>query len=431
MKYPIAISALILATAAGLCWKIDDRLTEARGEGAKLAAEASRAGISVADGPSIRGARRERVDREEVARQLAIEFDAESRKWESTGFLDSADQERSRILRQRLEALEPPLLKVIITGLLASEDLPERIRAERAVGLLKILAKKDPQAALTLFANHCAMIRTSPRAVSVISESLEIWAKDDPVAAVEWMRKNPHDIPEEMITASRDRVLHSAAEKDARLAFTLAAGFETDASDTVTALHAIVSAATTDEARNLTVVGLRDYLTAHKDDPGSGERVSQSFGHLSWGFKPDGFDAASQWIAKAGLNPKELEGFCAGLSISSELDDPARWIEWMGEVFPQGAGADPIVNLVSRWTRDDYEAAGKWLGAAAASPAKNAAIRGYAQTISKHDPETAMRWIMTLPPGEYQDSTLKQVLGNWPKDDPQGAEAFKAKHGIP
>ena len=102
----------------------------------------------------------------------------------------------------------------------------------------------------------------------------------------------------------------------------------------------------------------------------------------------------------------------------------------MGATFPPGEGDDSIMKLTSRWTRDDYEAAGEWLVSAPEGPAKTAAIRGYAQTIFKHDPETAMQWIMTLPPSQERDDTLKNILLNWPKDDPIGASAFANENGI-
>jgi hypothetical protein len=88
------------------------------------------------------------------------------------------------------------------------------------------------------------------------------------------------------------------------------------------------------------------------------------------------------------------------------------------------------MDMMDTWTTHDYEAAGKWLASASDSPARNAAIRGYAKTVFKHDPETAMQWIMTLPPGSDRDNTLKNIHLNWPKYDPAGKEAFATEHGI-
>jgi hypothetical protein len=241
------------------------------------------------------------------------------------------------------------------------------------------------------------------------------------------MNENPGKLPGEVIASAWTRVIGAVAEKDPRMAFRL--GDELDRPP-ITFLHTIVTAATTNETRSVTLDALRGYLRAHKGDPAVSEHAARSFGYFSWGFKPDGFAAALEWLASENLTPEELENFCAGLSISSEVANPAEWIEWMGAELSPEKGGEQIVNLVSRWTRDDYLAAGKWLAAAPSGSAKTAAIRGYVQTIYQQDPHTAMQWIMSLPPGNDRDSSLKQIYQNWPKQDPAAREAFARQHGI-
>jgi len=41
-----------------------------------------------------------------------------------------------------------------------------------------------------------------------------------------------------------------------------------------------------------------------------------------------------------------------------------------------------------------------------------------------------MQWIMTLPPGNDRDNTLRTIYLNWPKDDKEGAASFAKEHGI-
>ena len=198
MKIYIAISAIILAAATGLVWKIDGGLAAARSDERRLAAEAARLGISLGDAHLARSTKRKRVDRDEdeKARKLAVEYNTEAKKWEPVVTLDDAAEERYRDIHQRIEALDSSRLKIFITDVLASKDLHELVRAERAVSLLGILAKKDPEGALALFKEHYAAIKICLSAESVISKSLGSWVKDDPTAAVEWMKKNAHRFPE-------------------------------------------------------------------------------------------------------------------------------------------------------------------------------------------------------------------------------------------
>ncbi len=106
-------------------------------------------------------------------------------------------------------------------------------------------------------------------------------------------------------------------------------------------------------------------------------------GYFYWGFKEDGFQAGSKWLASANLSPKELDHFCGELTKSYNGDEHAQWIEWIGENFPPGKGDGPIMDLMGLWTSDDYEAAGKWLASTPEGQVKNAAIRSFARACGR------------------------------------------------
>ena len=88
--------------------------------------------------------------------------------------------------------------------------------------------------------------------------------------------------------------------------------------------------------------------------------------------------------------------------------------------------------MVNNWTRNDYQAAG--IGEpGAGGPTKQTAVRSYAETIARCDPETAAQWALTLPAGKNREETLQHIHRNLPKDDDASkaaAEAFAKKHGI-
>ncbi len=431
MKITIAISVLILAAAAGLGWQIEGRIAAARADQKQLSAEAARFGISVGDTHSTRSAKRVRIDREAEARLLAIEYIQLAKASETNRKPDEASQTRYRDCFARISALDASSLKILVAELLASPELDGKKRAEQVVHLLRmVLANKDPRAALAFVMEHSAALKKANHIEYVISDSLGNWAKDDPLAAVAWMKKNAAEFPAAMKVQARGNVFHSTAEKDPRLAFTLIAELGLNESDSRSQMCTIVIAATTDEERNATLAALREYQEAHKDDKTTRQAAEDTVGYFAWGFREDGFDAGSKWLASANLTPKELDRFCGELTLNYNGNEHAQWIEWIGEHTPPGKGDQQIINLIGGWTEQDYEDAGKWLRAAAEGPAKNAAIRGYALTIYKHDRETTMRWIMTLPPDERREKTLQFILVSKLRDDPEAAAAFAKEHGL-
>jgi hypothetical protein len=430
MKVRWVIPAIILAIAAVFGWQIDGRHTAARVEEGKLGAEARRLGIADNEGHLTRTKKVERVDRQAEAKQLAVEYVMHAKEWQADAVvMDEAAKQRHADIYRRLSELEPIPLRIFTLDVLASMDLREKAQVRQAVSLLRTLAGKDPAGALDFFRENSLILRKDSGAAYIVSDALDSWAKDDPIGAAEWMKKNAAEFPEALSGQSQGNVIRRAAEKDPRVAFSLITGLGLDFSNAHTAMYGIVTSATTDEAMTATLAALREYREANRSNKELTRAADDNLGNFADELSKQSFDAGSKWIENAKLNPKELDSICQRLG-NGLVEEPGRWIEWMGRAFPPGKGDSNIMYLIGNWTEQDYGAAGKWLASAPEGSARNAAIRGYAQTIFQHDSETAMQWIMTLPPGGGRDDTLINIYENWPKDDPAGAEAFKAEHGI-
>ena len=90
-------------------------------------------------------------------------------------------------------------------------------------------------------------------------------------------------------------------------------------------------------------------------------------------------------------------------------DDTGKWIEWMAEKLPAGDWESKAGGLMDQWTRNDYKAAGAWLNGAAEGPAKQAAVKSYAQAVAPYDPEVAGQWARTLPAGPEREQLLEAI----------------------
>jgi hypothetical protein len=123
----------------------------------------------------------------------------------------------------------------------------------------------------------------------------------------------------------------------------------------------------------------------------------------------------------------------SGAGGSAQSGEAGRWMELVGMNLPTEQAHELIQNLVKSWTQNDYIAAGQWLTSMPDGPTKNSAVRSYAATVARYDPECACQWAMNLPPGNDRDVTLNRIYQNLPKDDPaskQAAEAFAELHGV-
>jgi len=439
MKISLAVTLLILALGAVIGWHDSQQLAALRTRRGHLIAAAAEPGVDLTDQAAPgRSTKHPRVDRAASARQLAagfIAFGKEREAFEKTAGepRDAAMQKemnrRMTDFRERMMSMDPAQLTALIEEVRADKDLTAETRRRLVAVAVLALANDHPQAVLALLTGSPGFAKDDLSGGWVMSSSLARWAKDDPLAALAWVRDNAEKHPDIVSDNAKRGMLSGVAVQDPKLAFRLIG--ELGLRDSNDTLQNIVGAAQTRDEKLATLAALREHLATVTDEKTRDEAAAGSLTVLANGFVQEGFAAASQWLATAKLAPAELAGVAGGLNYDpANSGETGQWIEWLGTAIVPDKSADRIQYLVASWTRDDYQAAGQWLAATADGPAKNTAIRSYAATIARYEPETAAQWALTLPAGEARDSTLKTIHRNWPDNDPVGAAAFAKTHGI-
>lgn len=437
MKISIAVALLILAVGAVVGWHDYQQVAAARQSHGKLVAEASRLGIDPSNlSDSVRITKHKREDREAVAKRFAAEFIAFGREREAfeKAAGDRPDEAGQQHMSQRMSdfiermmSLDAAQMKTLIAGIRSNEDLKDESRQRLLDVAFMVMTEGHPQAMLALFAESPEYAKSDMSGGYVTSSAIARWAKDDPLAALEWIRTNIGNVSGPVADLAKHGLIRGVACQDPRLAFKLIGelGFKDD-----DAIQNIVGAAQTPEERTATLAALREHLSTMTDEKARDETSAKAIGSLANGVARDGFKPATEWLAAAKLTPAELVSFSERANSSGET---GQWVEWLGNTLPPGKADGRIQNLVSDWTKMDYQAAGQWLSTTPDGPAKNTAVRSYAETLSRYQPATAAQWAMSLPPGQDREITLKTIYQNWPKTDPaaiEAAAAFARQHGI-
>lgn len=439
MKISIALSVLILVLAAAFGWRGSQRLETVRKTHGQFVAEASQLGVAVdpshkAD--SIRVTKRgERGDKDVEAHLVAKDFIAFAKEVEALqkkgGQPDEAMQKRLMEFLDRLMSLDGKQLKSLIAEVRATPDLEDDTRKGLIGFSIMTLASNHPQAALALFTESADLFSSDGMAQHLVSSSLSNWAKEDPTAALEWVRKNGENFPDLVTEDAKRGLIQGSAVNDPKLAFKLIG--ELGIKKTAQAVSGIVGAAKTPEDRTAILAAVREHLGTLTDEKIRDQTQRDAIGNLAGFMLQENFETSIRWVDNAKFDPAELEKFAEGLGVSSRSGDTGKWIEWVGEKLPPEKSKNSIHNMVTSWTNNDYQAAGKWLAGTPDGPVKNAAISTYAETVSRYEPEAGAQWAVTLPPGKERDVTLEHIYQNWPRKDDASkaaAEAFKARHGI-
>jgi len=341
---------------------------------------------------------------------------------------DAGFQKRSMEMLERLMALDADQLKAVIARLREDAGLSEETRENMILFSVLVLGEAHPAAALALFAESADLLLESDLAPHLIGSALSRLAKDDPQAALRWIEKHGSEVPDLDRDDLKNGVLAGVAENDPKLAFKLMG--ELGLEENSGAIDAIVSIATNPEQRAAILSACRDHLITMQNE---GEREAfreEALAGLARSISGESFDSLTQWMTLQKLSPAEVDQFVAGFSYDTTGSETGRWIDWMAQSLPADKLDTRVGDLIGNWTQQDYLAAGKWLAAAADGPAKQAAVKSYAETVAEYEPQTAVQWALTLPAGEGRSSTLESIYQNWPSADAAGAAAFAAEHGI-
>ncbi len=436
MKISIILSLLILAIGGLLSGWNHRRLAAVRAIQDSLVAQAAASGILFdpvhPDGGRV--TKRDREDKETVARQTAAAFMVSARetkaRLENGGDFTDELQQHHLELMDRLLSLNASQLEIAIEEFRNAPDLEDEARHSLIAYGITTLAEAHPQAALTLISESTDLPNDYHKLL--LLSSLEELAKADAQAALEWVRVHAANHPELATDDAKAKILSGAAVHHPKLAFSLLTelGIE-DISDSV---GVITRAAGTPARRTDAFVALQDYLATVTDPEARKEFERIGIRELTRNAVRDGFESCSQWLAEAEFSQEQLASLSNGpITYSIKPEDSGKWAEWMGNHLPEKNADDGIRNLVRRWTHNDYQAVGDWLASTPDSFAKETSTRAYAETLAGYEPESAVQWALTLPPGKPREQTLKSIYRRWPKKDDASkaaAAAFAESHGI-
>ena len=425
---------ILISAVAGLSvlgWWDHRKLAALREDRDSLNARAFKLGISTENG---RPHKRPRPDRTAEAKLAASRFIQHHKRREAIR-LAGGDPEKSAAsaayaAREWMATLDSKQIRLVIEEILSDPELDDKARRKlvgQSVGFIK---EKNPNAALSLFVEFSHHLKDTGMGRQVVRDALGYLAKENPQAAFAWARDHMKEFP--VIKSAQHSLIAGAALQDPALAFEIVREFNSEGSDGFA--EASILRQSEPELRSMAFAAFREHLATITDMQDRRGVESRAWQALAGAIANDGFQAGSKWLLSVEPAPDELSnilhGMGMGLANSRRLDDAGHWMEWIAETVPEGTRVEHIARLMESWTSSDYEAAGNWLAASPDGPAKVAATCGYVKTIFKHDPETAMQWINTLPPGRDRDDTLKTIHMKWPGDDPEGATIFAHEHGI-
>lgn len=431
MKIPVTITLAVLAAAATIGWHQRDALVQLRAEEQSLADNTpylTDSATSGGSGSHTPPPRKSRDEREAAARIAAGDLIAALKEARKSVMVEPGRDREKRVetvldRMYHMTGLEP---RVLIEQLRNTPDLESPGRQHVISSAITSLAETDPAAAISILTDVSGPLRD--QSWGPYDEVLGKWATSDPLAAIDWVRKQ---FAATHMMMGSDAFVIGLAAKDPKLAFQSVAECHTyslhgdgefEGRPNFRVAAQIARTARSLDNRTVMLGILRELADSPGDDPDNikGLIIQNALPAMAEGLATHGFERASAWLDSLHLRPAEAAQLMQGLDTSEAASkgDAGKWFEWMGENLASNEFESAAYQKIDGWVRDDYQAVEKWLTKAADGPAKLMVVAAYASRLAYHDPANAARWAMTLPQGSKRDRVLGEVREQWQKANP-------------
>ena len=432
-KLSIGLTVGILVIGGITTVRHQNQLDGVRADQQRLVEKANQLGLAdKVAGVGVRMTKRQREDVDTESRGVTtalIAFAREMEDREKSGQEDDDESNaRAMELMNRVMKLDAAQLKRVITGLRDDTSLSTESRSNMIGFAILVLGEDHPAAALALYTESADLLGDGVVGLDAVASSLRLWARQDPSAALAWVKANEQAHPDIADEDARRNIITGAALTDPALALQLMGEMKLE--DPEAAIAGVVETADGPDKRTAVINALRDHLADLSAAVDGKEAMTEALEAMGRDLSNEDFDSVTAWMKDAALTPDEAAAFTGGLSWFNTREDTGKWIAWMAGNLPEKEARDGADTLIGQWTQEDYLAAGNWLAAAPEGPAKNAAVATYAATVAEYEPQVAVQWALRLPEGEERKSTLEAIYQDWPARDAAAREVFAKQYGV-
>lgn len=440
MKAPIPLTILILAT--GLFWGVHETrvVTALREKHRNVFLQATALGLSTdASNPATmqKVTNRQREDSERKVKEFAntlVAYAKECEAMKKSGTEpDDTMRKLGREVNDFMDFLNGNELKMLIAALSQRTDMSDELRKSQISIALVQLAEIYPETALTIFTQSSDLMKNNSMSDTILCSALERWGNDQPSAALEWIKKTEEIHPDLINIYASAAVVRGVAKNDIGHALQLISEMEIKDKDDYEPLIRFINAkAETPEQKAELLALLRKNASTSPDKEGAARMLDDGLEMMFSNASANGFEQTMKWIESADLSPAEIDKYTGNLNFHFDAvrTDTRKWLDWLSSDQTSGKISHKTASdLVGKFTKTDYKAAGEWLVTMPAGSLKETATMSYLEAVAPYDSEVAAQWADTLPAAKRVDA-LKIIYRKIMQKDKAAAEAFLKSHGI-
>ncbi len=135
---------------------------------------------------------------------------------------------------------------------------------------------------------------------------------------------------------------------------------------------------------------------------------------------------AAAWVAQLPSDARVSAEM--GVAFAWARRDPQAASEWATGLLPEER-KHVLGPVAAQWSLSDPQAAGRWLSSLE-GPGRDEAVGTYSGAIAGVDPQAAVSWASTMSDGRMRNDTLQRILSGWYNRDPQSAKNWLAQSNL-
>ncbi len=309
---------------------------------------------------------------------------------------------------------------------------------------LDAYSRRDPKAALEFIAGLDSTVRNR-----VLPNTINELIKDDPDAAIQWMRDEPdgfaklrainesswrlaNKAPLETIELAREipalkenglsSAFRQLAQDDLALALESMKAWEGDPS-----YGSIISSVASGYASENPEEALKWALSV--DDQHRSNVISNVISNMA-GNDPDLAVGALEQLGLAADDPT-YQNAVSNIASNWAYRDPFSAAEWLESVPDSNARNNALASVADRWARIDPVSASEWIAGLPEGTTRDQSAQRLIRRITNEDPEMAAYWAQSLSDENARNSSMQQVYSSWMRVDPAGAQSSIESSGLP
>lgn len=361
-------------------------------------------------------------DIHQFAREL-IDFALEMKRIEDSGE-QPPPETKQRLLAfvARLAECDEADMRIILGEAKANKALDDKNRKNLISGCCMVLSQNNPAASVKLLGEARELFGENKGAM--LTDALTRWATKDPLSAFAWAER-PENVGLVSPSARRGMIV-SLAISDPQKAVALAL---TQGAETRNCLSTIAKTAPMASWKSLLEQLGNDQTNEPNTGPSTREIMLRGIADK---LAEGSVETATQWLTTANLSETDRRGFINALSsVRMESKQRVPWLEWIAK-----NETDPVIvtkytrNVVSTWTREDFNGTGEWINQQPPGVMREAATQSFAETLAPHEPEAAAVWALNLPATEGRLKLLQRIRDSWKTKDPVASNVFATEHGL-